>query len=99
MLFMCLFAASKFTGECSADLIEYRTMILDRMHESQQGGLNVEKFIMSSLGWNVSLVTAPELAESLCGLLFSGCPELGPKVDLVIDLCLTGIMKFIIIQW
>ena len=101
VLFLCFFLASKFTGECSNELITYKNSVL-RNCLTPADIIEIENYIISSLEWKCSLVTSGEILDLLANI-YGINEELRKKSLMIIDFCLTGnlnfILGFLFIKW
>lgn len=91
---MCLFVATKFTGECTVEFNNYKQATLDNV----LGATNTiafEKFIMNCLEWKCSFVTTVEILDTLfVGYFIDVAEDIKKKVMMIVDFCLTGMRLF-----
>lgn len=92
---VCLGIAAKFNGDTTGRVTQYRASIAISL--SEQGvpvDFNrLELEVMQTLEWNVSTVTAVEVAECIVALLRRRAAEassLESHVTKIISLCVTG---------
>lgn len=90
VLFMCLYIAAKFVGECPPEFAAYKcAMVNNKIGHSD--AMTLEKFIMHGLGWKCTYVTSSEILDLLFTTFFSqDFMELKQKATVIIDFCLTG---------
>jgi hypothetical protein len=96
VLFMCLYLAAKFTGECPDELTSYKCAMVDSKI-GRGNALTLEKFIVNGLGWKCAYVTSSEILDLLFITFFNEtCIDLKQKAIIIIDFCLTGNLPFLI---
>lgn len=90
VLLLCLYVATKFTGECTSEFRDYKEDVVDRSVGSENV-VALERFIMNCIEWKCSLVTSPEILDSLIAGYFRETEEeVRRKAAMVVDFCLAG---------
>eukprot|EP00826_Nyctotherus_ovalis_P061743 TRINITY_DN8818_c0_g1_i7.p1 TRINITY_DN8818_c0_g1~~TRINITY_DN8818_c0_g1_i7.p1 ORF type:complete len:110 (-),score=19.21 TRINITY_DN8818_c0_g1_i7:431-760(-) len=90
VLLLCLYVATKFTGECTSEFRGYKEDVVDRSIGSENV-VTLERFIMNCIEWKCSLVTSIEILDLfIAGYFREVSEEVRRKATMVIDFCLAG---------